>query len=141
MLNDPPRRYSSTLRHARHPPTRRRRLPKMTEDERYRTSTQFRYWSYTPAALLDSRTNTNSHAALQVREAVQRARQALSLSTSTPEEEDGQGNSDMPETEVDCLTVEEELMFVTYSARQLLGLGDHIQLPTEVKVWKLSLEN
>jgi cyclin H len=107
----------------------------MSEDERYRTSSQYRDWSFTPTALLDLRTITNQNAALRVREAVQRVREARALSSgNTSETENGRANSAVPEGEIDCLTVEEELKLVTFYCRQTIQLGDHLKLPTEVKV-------
>ena len=40
----------------------------------------------------------------------------------------------MPEGEVDCLTVEEELKLVAFYCRQTIQLGDHLKVPTDVKV-------
>tara|TARA_R110002060_G_scaffold28973_2_gene39182 strand:+ start:1314 stop:2315 length:1002 start_codon:yes stop_codon:yes gene_type:complete len=40
----------------------------------------------------------------------------------------------MPEGEVDCLTVDEELKLVAFYCRQTLQLGDHLKVPTDVKV-------
>ncbi|RDW60100.1 hypothetical protein BP5796_11706 [Coleophoma crateriformis] len=62
----------------------------MSEDERYRTSTQYRYWSYTPDSLAELRTTTNRIAADRVREAVQSAREAAVVSSAeTSETENG----------------------------------------------------
>ena len=105
----------------------------MSEDERYRTSTQYRLWSYTPQSLLAQRSSTNRIAADRVREAVRRARQAQNVSSiDTSEAENGVAGS--PEGEVDCLTVEEELKLVAFYCRQTLQLGDHLKVPTDVKV-------
>lgn len=110
----------------------------MSEDERYRTSTQYRLWSYTPSALSSLRATTNRIAADRVREAVQRARESQSRvvsSTETSEAENGsRAVSTIPEGEVDCLTVEEELKLVAFYCRQTIQLGDHLKLPTDVKV-------
>lgn len=106
----------------------------MSEDERYRTSSQYRDWSFTPASLLDLRTITNQNATFRVREAVQRVREARAQSSdNTSETENGRANSAVPDGEVDCLTVEEELKLVTFYCRQTIQLGDHLNLPTEVK--------
>lgn len=42
--------------------------------------------------------------------------------------------SALPEGEVDCLTVEEELKLVAFYCRQTIQLGDHLKVPTDVKV-------
>ena len=109
----------------------------MSEDERYRTSTQYRLWSYTPASLLALRSTTNRIAADRVREAVRRVREkrAALSSADTSEAENGRSASARPETEVDCLTVDEELKLVAFYCQQMIQLGDHLKVPTDVKVW------
>ncbi|RFU33025.1 hypothetical protein B7463_g3328, partial [Scytalidium lignicola] len=106
----------------------------MTEDERYRTSTQYRLWSYTPASLAALRDTTNRIAADRVREAVRRVRQSRAASsTETSEAEGSRSVSGLPEGDVDCLTVEEELKLLAFYCRQTLQLGDHLKVPTDVK--------
>lgn len=114
-------------------------LNNMSEDERYRTSTQYRLWSYTPQALLALRTTTNQIAADGVREAVRRIRDARNISSgNTTETENGKAApAVMAEGEVDCLTVEEELKLVAFYCRQTMQLGDHLKVPTDVKVFAL----
>ncbi len=109
----------------------------MSEDERYRTSTQYRLWSYTPQSLLALRSTTNQTAADRVREAVRRLRGARAPSSAdTSEVENGRSVSAIPtEGEVDCLTVEEELKLVAFYCRQTIQLGDHLKVPTDVKVY------
>ncbi|KAM3077329.1 hypothetical protein ACMFMG_006678 [Clarireedia jacksonii] len=106
-----------------------------TEDERYRTSTQYRLWSYTPAALRSLRTTTNSNAATQVREAVRRAREAHALSSNDNSEGENSRSASaaLPEGEVDCLTVDEELKLLDFYCRQTLQLGDYLEVPLDVK--------
>jgi cyclin H len=107
-----------------------------TEDDRYRTSTQYRLWSYTPAALRSLRTTTNANAATQVREAVRRAREAHALSSNDNSEGENSRSASaaLPEGEVDCLTVDEELKLLDFYCRQTLQLGDHLDVPLDVKV-------
>lgn len=108
----------------------------MSEDERYRTSTQYRLWSYTLDSLLALRSTTNRIAADRVREAVRRVREARALSSAdTSEAENGRSSSAIPEGEIDCLTVDEELKLVAFFCRQTLQFGDHLKVPTDVKVW------
>ncbi|KAH7418410.1 cyclin-like protein [Cadophora sp. MPI-SDFR-AT-0126] len=104
----------------------------MSEDERYRTSTQYRLWSYTPQALLALRSSTNRIAAERVREAVRRVREARNVSSADTSEAEN-GAATLPDGEVDCLTVEEELKLVAFYCRQTLQLGDHLKVPTDVK--------
>jgi cyclin H len=107
----------------------------MSEDERYRTSTQLRLWSFTPSALHALRETTNLNAANRVRAAVQRLREARAASSAeTSEAENGRATSALPEGEVDCLTIDEELKLVASYCRQTIQLGDHLKVPTDVKV-------
>lgn len=81
-------------------------------------------------------------ATARVKAAVQRvraSRAASAVSTDTSEAENGNGSGSRAlsvplEGEVNCLTVEEELKLVAFYCRQTLQLGDHLSLPTDVKV-------
>lgn len=95
----------------------------MSEDDRYRTSTQYRVWSYTPAALFELRTTTNQNAAARVRAALRR--RIL--------QEAGQIAGGASEVEVECLTLEEEIIFVTTACHSLLAVGDDLKMPSDVK--------
>lgn len=113
----------------------------MNEDERYRKSTQFRLWSYTPEALAAQRLATNQIAAERVKAAIQRARASRAASSASGETSEAEQNgatsravSADPGGEVNCLTVEEELKLVAFYCRQTLQLGDHLKVPTDVKV-------
>jgi len=106
----------------------------MSEDERYRTSTQFRLWSFTPTSLLAQRTQTNQNAATRVRAAVHRIREMRARSTDTPDPENGDSRILVPEGDVDCLTVEEEQKLIAFYCRQALDLGNFLDLGTDVKV-------
>lgn len=107
-----------------------------TEDARYRTSTQYRHWSYTSSALRSLRESTNALAATQVRDAVRRAREARAASSNDNSEAENSRSTStaLPEGDVDCLTVDEELKLLDYYCRQTLQLGDHLGVPMEVKV-------
>lgn len=115
----------------------------MIEDEIYRTSTQFRIWSYTKESLKSLRANTNAAACERLRAAQNRAREAprsATPSTSgnlTPNPSDGDSKAEAAlGRDVDCLSAEEELMFVRYYCEQALELGDNYKpaLPTMVRV-------
>ncbi|THV45602.1 hypothetical protein BGAL_0470g00020 [Botrytis galanthina] len=106
-----------------------------TEDARYRTSTQYRHWSYTPSALRSLRESTNALATTQVRDAVRRAREARAASSNDNSEAENSRSAStaLTDGEVDCLTVDEELKLLDYYCRQTLQLGDHLGVPIEVK--------
>lgn len=118
----------------------------MNEDERYRTSTQYRLWSYTPEALASLRATTNQVAAERVKAAIQRARASRATSTSasaeTSEAEQNGSTSRAVSldlgTDINCLTVEEELKLLNYYCKKALELGDHLKVPTDVKVRHLA---
>lgn len=116
----------------------------MNEDERYRSSTQYRLWSYTPSSLAQLRTATNELASQRVKAAVERARASRAASVSgsgdaSEAEQNGVSVVTYPEGEIDCLDMEEELKVVKFYCRQTLQLGDHLKFPTDVKVSVSSL--
>jgi cyclin H len=115
----------------------------MIEDEIYRSSTQFRQWSYTKDSLSSLRSNTNAVARERIQAAQRRAREAHRSGTpstagnSTPNRSDVEGRDQSAvETDIECLTPEEEVEFVRYYCEKTLELGDQYKppLPTMVRV-------
>ncbi|KAI9929816.1 hypothetical protein ASPWEDRAFT_167484 [Aspergillus wentii DTO 134E9] len=114
----------------------------MIEDDIYRSSSQFRFWSFTEASLQSLRVSTNALAGDRVRAALRRAREARqsanssAAGTPTPNQAgsdaDGKGNE---EKEIECLTPEEEQELVTYFCEQIVQLGETYKppLPTIVR--------
>lgn len=100
----------------------------MTEDEIYRTSTQYRLWSFTPETLASLRTTTNTVAADGVRSAY-RSLNTGGFSENAAGERDGEA-----EGFVDCLTVEEEQKIISFYCRRTLEFVDFCEYPTNVKV-------
>jgi cyclin H len=140
----------------------------MTEDELYRTSTQYRLWSFTPEKLSSLRANTNAVAAEHVKAAIKRRKEAQSQLSSrdvsaTPSaatsdaENNGVSNGaggpvGIPkiDKEVECLTAEEEKKLIDYYCSNCLqmGLGAPLKLPIYVMVcgtqlcsWRVSMAN
>ena len=106
----------------------------LSEDEIYRSSTQYRFWSYTLESLASLRSTTNGIASAHVKDAIAR-HHAKAQST-----ESGLAGSTVPVIEVDCLTVDEELKLVLFYCSMTLELADFCELPTHVKVrWLLTL--
>ncbi|KAI4149607.1 MAG: hypothetical protein LQ341_001278 [Variospora aurantia] len=99
----------------------------MTEDEIYRTSTQYRLWSFTPETLASLRTTTNTVAADGVRSAY-RSLNTGGFSENAAGERDGEA-----EGFVDCLTVEEEQKIISFYCRRTLEFVDFCEYPTNVK--------
>lgn len=104
----------------------------MTEDDFYRTSTQYRSWSFTPESLASLRATTNAAAADSVRAAV------YSLRSSKGGEADHNGNDAESEV-VDCLNIEEEQKIVGYYCLRTLDFVDFCEYPTNVKVSNVGL--
>ncbi|KAF3482479.1 cyclin CCL1 [Arthroderma uncinatum] len=122
----------------------------MLEDDIYRTSTQYRLWSFTEDSLRTIRANTNALASERVRAAVRRLREARQQSTATPTPEQGTPNPNPSdgeraatpaqtatggEQEVECLTPDEEFELVQYYCEKTMELGDEYKppLPTTVR--------
>jgi hypothetical protein len=83
-----------------------------TEDEIYRSSTQYRFWTFTPSKLASMRAETNKRAKDHVRAAIaRRKRDASSDSSSTKDVKD-----------VDFLTVDEEQELVDYYCSGLMDM-------------------
>ncbi|MCJ1386038.1 hypothetical protein MMC17_009163 [Xylographa soralifera] len=93
----------------------------MTEDEFFRTTTQYRLWSYTQETLATLRVSTNSHAAVRVRDALQRI---------YSHEENGETAS---VGQVNCLTVAEEQKLVGFYCVKAMEFADFCEFPTNVK--------
>ena len=100
----------------------------MTEDDIYRTSTQYRLWSFTPESLASLRATTNAAAAQSVRAAVR------NLHMNTEQESTDQDGSKGSGLEVDCLTIEEEQKIVSFYCLQTIEFVDFCEYPTNVKV-------
>jgi cyclin H len=123
---------------------------KLSEDDLYRTSTQFRAWSFTSQQLAAQRLKTNIQATERVKANVARQRasrhqQAESDSISSGVENGSGANTPLPDRgndvkEVDCLTANEELMIVDEFCERALQLGAHCQFPTEVTVCVMNIQ-
>lgn len=100
----------------------------LTEDDLYRTSTQYRLWSYTEEALVSLRRTTNSLAADRVRAAINR------LDNSKLAGEEVKQDVGNPRVEVDCLTQEEEQKLVGFYCLRAIELADFCDFPTNTKV-------
>ncbi|KAK2734443.1 hypothetical protein FQN57_001678 [Myotisia sp. PD_48] len=111
----------------------------MLEDDIYKTSTQYRLWSFTEDSLRSIRANTNNAASQRVRAAVQRARDARERQSgeNTPNPTDGEAGtpSPIPMAEIECLTPDEEYELVRYYCEKAMELGDEYKpaLSTSVR--------
>lgn len=130
-----------------------------TEDERYRTSSQFREWSFTPAQLADTRSKTNSLARKAIAE---RLSFSSSSSTATASANPSGANTPipavstatapadvpndllsaaagaggpapMPSSLPDFLTPAEEEQLLRYYTVETLRAAEFCGLPTEIR--------
>lgn len=112
----------------------------MIEDDIYRTSSQYRLWSYTTASLQSLRATTNTVASERVRAALRRAHEPHGSTASSAAGTPQPGSENEPhkanEKVVECLTPEEELVLVRYYCEKTLELGETYKppLPTMVRV-------
>ena len=107
-------------------------MAQMTEDDKYRTSTQYRLWTITRESLNSLRSATNASAADGVRAAIRSQRTAQDRT-----ETEIKGNKEeAPDAakEVDCLTVEEEQKLVGFYCVKAMQFADFCEFPTNVKV-------
>ena len=102
-------------------------MPVLTEDDIYRTSTQYRLWSFSPEALASLRSTTNATAADGVRAAILKLR-------SSQAKDDGSASA-----EVDCLTVQEEQRLVAFYCLKAIQFANYLTLPISVKVSQLPI--
>ena len=109
----------------------------MIEDEVYRTSSQYRYWSYTRGSLASLRQATNDLASERVKEAIRRSQ------SNTHKARNGIGNGFGESEEggqehptIETLTVQEELKIVRWGCSMIIEMGARMQpqIPPEVTV-------
>ena len=107
-------------------------MAQMSEDDIYRTSTQYRLWSFTRESLASLRSTTNASAADGVRAAIQSQRASQATSDTAHDEKNFKRPD--PTKEVDCLTVEEEQKLVGFYCVKAMQFADFCEFPTNVKV-------
>ncbi|KAK0751884.1 cyclin-like protein [Schizothecium vesticola] len=102
-----------------------------TEDARYRQSSQFRLWSFSPSQLGAMREKANLLARASISERLLSAPRSNSASapTSNANTPDADGTSTLPE----FLTPSEEALLVTFYTSELLRAGDHAEMADEIK--------
>lgn len=107
----------------------------MIEDDIYRTSSQYRLWSFTQDSLRSLRDTTNAVASDRVR-AARRRMQPASSAAATPNPSGSDTDSKRDEKPVECLTPDEEQDLVRYYCEQTLELGERYRpaIPTIVRV-------
>jgi cyclin H len=108
----------------------------MIEDEVYRTSTQYRYWSFTREQLASLRQTTNDLASERVRTAIKRARHAQRLQDDGQNGVDKNDQIDLDNATIDTLTVQEELKIVSWFSSKIIEIGGAMEppIPMEIRV-------
>lgn len=97
----------------------------LTEDDIYRTSSQFRVWSFSPESLAELRAKTHQIAVERIER--QRKQGADGVSSSSGKEGE----------QLDYLTEEEELRLVQRYCDMIRATNDHLNWPANVKVRNL----
>jgi cyclin H len=113
----------------------------MIEDDIYRTSTQYRYWSYTPGALASLRRSTNELASERVRAAfgrIRNAKKAQNGAEAATAARDENNKAQQPAMDIETLTVEEELKIVHWGCAKIIETGKVMNppIPMEIRVRK-----
>ena len=98
----------------------------LTEDDIYRTSSQFRVWSFSPESLAERRRRTHEIAIERIED--QRKKSNTNGASSNGE------NGTSHEEKVDYLTEEEELRLVQRYCDMIRQTNDHLSWPANVKV-------
>ena len=101
----------------------------MIEDDIYRTSSQYRLWSYTKESLARIRHETNQLASERVKAAFRRVRTA----NGSARNGDAANGADV---EIETLTVEEELKIVEWGCSKIVDMGEAMnpRIPSHVVV-------
>ncbi|SCU83637.1 LAFA_0D04764g1_1 [Lachancea sp. 'fantastica'] len=97
---------------------------RITDDDLYRHSTQYRNWSFTPERLDQIRTEVNASASARVEETLKHFFE--SHPDLSREEEEAVASKAVP------VTTHEELLLVNYFARMIISFAGKMNLPTEV---------
>ena len=105
-----------------------------TEDARYRQSSQYQLWSFSPTQLATMREQTNTAARTRIAErlsslpSLSNNLSAPTSSANTPDP-DGASTPALPE----FLSPPEEAQLVTFYTSELMRAGDHAEMSDEIK--------
>ncbi|CEP60221.1 TFIIH complex kinase subunit CCL1 LALA0_S01e05776g [Lachancea lanzarotensis] len=97
---------------------------RITDDDLYRHSTQYRNWSFTPERLDQIRTEVNASAGSKAEKTLKQFLE--SHPELSREEEEAVASKAVP------VTTHEELLLVNYFARMIISFAGKMNLPTEV---------
>ena len=106
----------------------------LSEDDIYRTSTQYRLWSFSPEGLASLRRKTHDLAIERARRYGGQRVSANGIGSHTNGDHAAQQNGGENEDHVECLTEEEEQRLVQRYCDQIRSTSDHFKWPVNVKV-------
>lgn len=117
----------------------------MIEDDVYRSSSQYRYWSYTKESLARIRQNTNDLASERVRAAFRRVQASKSSSHNNGDVSANGSSAEATggDAEIQTLTVDEELKIVEWGCQKIMDMGEAMtpRVPSAVVVCCSSLRS
>lgn len=104
-----------------------------TEDARYRQTSQFQLWSFSPTQLASMREKTNAAARTRIAERLSSLPNSTNTSAPTSSantpDPDGTSTPALPA----FLTAPEEAQLVTFFTSELLRAGDHAEMTDDIK--------
>ncbi|KIW16720.1 hypothetical protein PV08_03909 [Exophiala spinifera] len=105
----------------------------MIEDDGYRSSSQYRLWSYTKNSLTQIRQNTNNIASEHVKAAFRRAQAAKASQNGSNESIENQGQGETA-VDIQTLTIDEELKIVEWGCSKMQDMGEAMnpRIPSHV---------
>ncbi|CAL9730953.1 cyclin Ccl1p [Monosporozyma unispora] len=98
---------------------------RITDDDLYRHSSQYRFWSFTVDGLKEKRTEINENATAKVKE-------ALVKFVDTKKDILSERELQTIQSKATPLTADEELKLVGFYAKKVQVIAQHLNLPTEV---------
>ena len=113
---------------------------RMVEDEIYRSSSQYRLWSYTKESLAQIRRETNQLASERVKAAFRRVhasnRAARHGQRNDGDAANGSAAADGDDVEIETLTDDEELKIVEWGCSKIVDMGEAMnpRIPSHVVV-------
>jgi cyclin H len=109
----------------------------MIEDDVYRSSSQYRLWSYTKEALARIRQETNQLASERVKAAFRRVRTSnRSAQNGNSHDSEAANGAGLGDIEIETLTVDEELKIVEWGCSKIVDMGEAMnpRIPSHVVV-------
>ncbi|ODV65812.1 cyclin-like protein [Hyphopichia burtonii NRRL Y-1933] len=110
--------------------------PRVSTDDLYRRSSQYRMWSYTVESLKETKIQTNEGGRAQALKKYEEARSKAA--NENPELFEKQQNEFTADKMLELLTEEEEVKYLQYYCNSILVTGNFFNMPTQVKATAMS---